>query len=108
MQAISTGTAGVQQMLTRCDNRGRSPSHCPSRPDDFIGHRTFAGHRCQKRRDVDGLAKSVHDRTDAVAGVCIGEISSLKQQVDSVLQSFVHVNSFNSDDFRRRSAQSVE
>jgi hypothetical protein len=51
---------------------------------------------------------SIHDRADALAGVGIGEILSLKQQVDSVLQSFIHVKSFNSDDFGRRSAESVE
>jgi hypothetical protein len=108
MQAISTGSAGVQQMLTRCGNRGRSTSHRASRSDDFIGNGTFAGHGCQKGSNIDLLTLSIHDRADALAGVGIGEILSLKQQVDSVLQSFIHVKSFNSDDFGRRSAESVE
>jgi hypothetical protein len=74
MQAISTGSAGVQQMLTRCDNRGSSPSHRTSGSDDFICNRTFAGHGCQKGGNIDGITLSIHDRADALAGVGIGEI----------------------------------
>jgi hypothetical protein len=74
MQAISPGSAGVQQMLTRCDNRGSSPSHRTSGPDDFIGNRTFAGHGRQKAGNIDWIALSIHDRADALAGVGIGEI----------------------------------
>ncbi len=90
MKTIPAGAARVQQRTAFCHNRRCPTSHGSRCTDDFIGRGAFAGHRGEKRRDINRIALAVHNRTDALAGLGIGQVLLVQKVLNSGFQDLVH------------------